>query len=140
MAAIDKKALTRIAEETLAAANLLLDHGFPSRAWYLAGYSVELGLKACIADQFQAATFPDKRLVGKIFTHDFAELVAAAGLAADLSAWRKGSSIFEFNWIMACAWKPDSRYEEHSREEAAALLEALGDPTNWVMTWIRSVW
>ena len=45
-------------------AKALLKADFPSGAWYLAGYAVECGLKACIAKQVQRYDFPDRDLCG----------------------------------------------------------------------------
>jgi hypothetical protein len=41
-------------------AELLFQHGRFSNAYYLAGYTIEIGLKACIAAQVSAETIPDK--------------------------------------------------------------------------------
>ncbi|MDQ2083721.1 HEPN domain-containing protein [Xanthobacteraceae bacterium Astr-EGSB] len=48
------------AEAKSADAKLLLQHGRYSSAYYLAGYSIEIGLKACIALQVAAETIPGK--------------------------------------------------------------------------------
>ncbi len=40
-------------------ATLLLAHARFSSAYYLAGYALELALKACIAKQFAAEVIPD---------------------------------------------------------------------------------
>src|SRR3712207_6924003 len=44
----------------LAEARALLDAGFPDGAYYLAGYGVECGLKACIARQTRQHDFPPR--------------------------------------------------------------------------------
>ncbi len=41
----------------------MLNAGYPDGAYYPAGYSVECGLKACIAKGVQRYDFPDKRSV-----------------------------------------------------------------------------
>jgi HEPN domain-containing protein len=48
------------AQAKLDDAILLLQHGRYTNAYYIAGYAVELGLKACIAAQIDAETIPDK--------------------------------------------------------------------------------
>ena len=58
---------------------LLLNNRF-SNAYYLAGYAIEMALKACVAAQIVAETIPDKELLNKILNHDFKVLVGLAGL------------------------------------------------------------
>ena len=51
------------------AAALLKAKLFPG-AYYLAGYSVECALKACIAKQTSKHDFPNKKLAAEAWTHD----------------------------------------------------------------------
>jgi len=41
-----------------------------SGAYYLAGYTVECGLKACVAKLTTPESFPDKELANAVYTHD----------------------------------------------------------------------
>ena len=50
-----------------------------SAAYYLAGYAVELGIKAGIAGVFQANAIPDKAFVTAIYPHKLDELLGLAG-------------------------------------------------------------
>jgi len=59
-----------------AVALLSADH-YPG-AYYLAGYSVECALKACVAKQVKRFDFPDKKLANAAFTHDLEQLVKVA--------------------------------------------------------------
>jgi len=72
-----------MAESKLSDAILLLSHLKPSNAYYLAGYAVELGLKACIARQISHETIPDKDFSRDIYLHDLPKLVRLAGLDKD---------------------------------------------------------
>lgn len=56
------------AQAKLDDAIFLLQHKRFSNAYYLAGYAVEIGLKACIAAQIAAETIPDKALLKKSLT------------------------------------------------------------------------
>jgi HEPN domain-containing protein len=85
MAEITKQQLVRLAEEKLADAELLLNAGRHSNAYYLAGYAAELLLKAIISKRFSADTIPDRRLVNAVHTHNLRELVAHAGLDVPLA-------------------------------------------------------
>lgn len=62
---------------------LLWQNHKASSAYYLAGYAVELGLKAVICKLFQPDAIPDKAFVNAIYTHQFSQLLNVAGLAAD---------------------------------------------------------
>jgi HEPN domain-containing protein len=72
--------LRAMAQAKLDDAVLLLQNGRFSNAYYLAGYAVELALKACIAAQFVADVIPDKSLVNAIYRHTLKDLVGTAGL------------------------------------------------------------
>lgn len=68
------------AQAKLDDAILLLKQGRYSNAYYLAGYAVEIGLKACIAAQITAETIPAKEFIKGILNHEFTGLVGLAGL------------------------------------------------------------
>jgi hypothetical protein len=72
--------LQQLALLRLGEARALADAGFSSGAYYLAGYSIELGLKVLIASKFVGNEIPDKGFVNAIYTHDLERLVLHAGL------------------------------------------------------------
>ena len=57
---LPKHDLEQLAEMRLDDAVLLFESGRASSAYYLAGYAVELALKACISKQMQFGVIPDK--------------------------------------------------------------------------------
>ena len=71
----DRATFQQLAEERLAEATLLLAQGYPSGAYYLAGYAVECALKASIATRFKVDEIPDKSLVNSVYTHKLIELL-----------------------------------------------------------------
>ena len=81
---IAKKDLQTLAETRLGDAQLLLRTGRYSAAYYLAGYAVELGIKACIAGVFQADMIPEKSFVNAVYSHKLDELVGLAGIKGQL--------------------------------------------------------
>lgn len=121
-------------------AKALLKAGFPSGAWYLAGYAVECGLKACIAKQTRRYDFPDKVLVKDLHVHESNKLVAKAGLGEALDARKDADRIFSANWELVRDWGPDGRYRAWSGEEATALIEAVEDNAHGVISWIKQHW
>jgi len=62
--------LQALAEERLADAQALLASKRYGAAYYIVGYAVECGLKACIAKLTRAEDFYDKKLAQNIFKHD----------------------------------------------------------------------
>jgi HEPN domain-containing protein len=74
----------QLAELRLKEAKALLAAGFPEGAYYLAGYAIESGLKACIAKRTQQYDFPDKKLVNDSHTHDLGKLLDLGNLCTSL--------------------------------------------------------
>jgi hypothetical protein len=118
---------------------LLANHRY-SNAYYLAGYAVELGLKACIAAQISAETLPDKALIQKVYQHKFKALVGLAGLAVELKEEEDRDATFSANWALASQWEPDARYEASDPTSAQLLVQAIADPNSGVLRWIKIHW
>ena len=106
----------------------LLQLGRYSNAYYLAGYAVEIGLKACIAAQISAETIPDKAFIKGILNHEFKGLVGIAGLAGPLKQRQDDDGEFAANWALASEWSPDVRYESIDPMSAQLLVRAIADP------------
>jgi HEPN domain-containing protein len=120
-------------------ARLLLLHKRFSNAYYLSGYAVELGLKACIARHLTAETIPVKEILKGVLDHDFRRLVALAGLTATLETERKNVD-FAANWAAVSEWSPDARYESNDPMSAQTLIQAIIDPKSGVFPWIKVHW
>ncbi len=119
---------------------ILLQKRRPSNAYYLAGYSVELGLKACIAAQITAETIPDKEFLKNILNHQFGTLVGLAGLQTELKTKKDVDAQFSANWAIVSEWSPDSRYEANDMASAQLIIEAIVEKTSGVMEWIKIYW
>lgn len=132
--------LQRLAERRLREGQTLLDAGHHSGAYYLAGYAVELALKACIANQFKAEAIPDWPYFRDARTHKLLDLVGLAGLQTELREVRSKDAEFDLNWEAVSNWKTDSRYEETSAALVEQFMEALENPDHGVMRWIRTRW
>jgi HEPN domain-containing protein len=132
--------LQKLAEEKLSDAGILLRAGSWSNAYYLAGYAVELALKACIAKSFKPETIPDKDLVIATYTHKFKGLVGAAGLSAELQKKEQADRSFATSWGLANSWSPDARYRSTTEQDARDLIDAIRDPKNGVLPWIQTFW
>lgn len=110
-------------------------------AYYLAGYAVECALKACIAKQTNQYDFPPpKKVIDDYYTHDLEKLLNCAGLFPTKDAAVKLNKAFEANWIAIIKWKEISRYERKSKDEAELMYNAVSDPTNGVLQWLKNYW
>lgn len=130
-----------LADVRIKEAEALLAAGLWDGAYYLAGYAVECGLKACIAKLTKAEDFPPgKDEIAKIYSHRIEELAIAAKLKTDLDAVLAGTPAFKVNWVEVIRWKEDARYKTWPEPEARQLYEAITDPTNGVLPWFKARW
>lgn len=131
-----------LAETRLREAKALIDAGtgYGAGAYYIAGYAVECALKACIAKQIRAEEFPDKELANKCWTHDLETLLQLAGLKDPLKKDATPGSRLEGFWRTVKDWNEKRRYEHKTTLDAQALYDAMTDPTDGVLTWIRQHW
>ena len=123
-------------------AKLLLRHRYYAGAYYLAGYVIECALKACIAAKTKPATFPPKpEIVREYYRHDLAGLVRTAGLQIVLESRCLSAAEFEENWTAVKGWTEQGRYETNvDSKKAKRLLEAVSNPKNGVLKWLKSYW
>lgn len=135
-----KADLQQLAEMRFEDAVTLLRAKRASAAYYLAGYSVELALKACISKLIRPDTIPDKAFINAIYTHKFDNLVSTAGLRGQLDSNLKANPDFAANWAISSNWTEESRYQFWDPIAAATLLTAIGDPTNGVLEWVKRHW
>jgi HEPN domain-containing protein len=132
--------LQRIAVAHLDAAKSLIESRHWGPAYYLAGYSVECGLKACIARQFREYDFPDRQTVIDSYTHDLGKLVRTAGLSKELRLAEDASDFFKLNWTTVKDWSAESRYEDRSQSRATGIITAIDAKPNGVLEWITQHW
>ena len=137
--------LTKTDLEALAAARhedapLLLLAGRSSSAYYLAGYAVELALKACIAKSFLPDVIPEKAFVDQIYTHNLDKLLSTAGLLSSFTNDSKKNPLLAASWGIATKWNEASRYTLWDPVSATNLIEAVGDPQNGVFQWVKKHW
>jgi hypothetical protein len=133
----------QIAERWLVDAKALLDDHRWAAAYYLAGYAVECGLKACILARVTVETeiiFEDRRFSEKCWTHSLSELVKLAGLEAERITYTAANPAFARNWIVVKDWSEISRYQPTLHHRAKKLYSAITDDPNGVMQWIKAHW
>jgi HEPN domain-containing protein len=130
----------KIARIRLREAKLLLDNKNYDGAYYLSGYAVECGLKACIARQTKKHAFPDLDTVKESYTHKLNQLLGIAGLTQPTKDDRTRNKNLEVNWSMVVKWNEESRYVAHNELDTNALYSAITDRKDGVMRWIRKYW
>ena len=133
--------LQDLAELRLREANALLASGNPCGAYYLAGFSIECALKACIARKTLEFDFPDKVLATKAFEHSPVKLIKVADLESDIALQLQSNPTFFDFWSIVTAWNVDRRYELNTTVgEAPKLINAIEDPANGVLKWLKNYW
>jgi HEPN domain-containing protein len=139
MADLTKRRLVELAEGKLSDAKFLLGSHRASNAYYLAGYAVELLLKAVVSSRFLADTIPSRELVRDIFTHDLNKLLNLADLRRNLADKQDADPQFRGRWEIVLRWEETSRYEVWSEEQAAELIEAIDEPQHGVLQWLKMI-
>jgi HEPN domain-containing protein len=130
-----------LAETRLLEAKALLGLGKWDGAYYLAGYAVELALKACIIRSLMATdSFPGKDFSKDCYTHDYRKLIAAARLTRDLELAMQADARFEANWSTVKVWSEVMRYCRIEEIETRELCDAIDEPLHGVLPWLKTHW
>lgn len=138
---MNRKDFQELAEVRLDEANALRDRGKWDGAYYLAGFSIECALKACLAKKTVEHEFPpDRKYVDKCYVHDLPALLNHAGLQAELKAEATRSSNIASNWATVQAWTIESRYRRTTENQACELIDAISDPSEGIFQWIKRHW
>ena len=119
-------------------AQALLKAGEYSGAYYLAGYSIECALKACIAKKSKRYDFPDKKTVTDSYTHDLTRLAILTGLAKELETGI--DPYLKKNWDVVRGWSEESRYRMNDKSSAAQLINAIMQRGHGVLPCIKHHW
>ncbi len=132
--------LQALADAKLRDAQILLVNDRYSSAYYLGGYAVELGLKACIAKQFTAESIPERNFVNAVYSHKLPDLLALAGLRPELQEKKDQDPDFATNWALVVQWEPQTRYADFDPFTAQSLIQAIGADESGVLPWIKRYW
>jgi hypothetical protein len=131
--------LHRLSNARLREAKILFSAAEYSGSYYLAGYAAECGLKACFTKGINRYDFPMKG-VGRVFTHNLAELVTLADLNAEMNAATTANPEFNARWEVVRRWSEESRYSTWTRDDAEIILDAISMRRDGVLTWIKRYW
>ena len=130
---MNRNDLRRLARIRLKEARALSEAQCFDGAYYLCGYAVECGLKACIAKATRRSEFPDLEKVKASYTHNLTNLVKQAGLEAALQAEAASDPDFDLNWTIAKDWSEKARYAQHDEKKARDLYRAVTNRQHGVM-------
>ena len=114
---------------------------------YLAGYSLEVALKAVICRQMNNDRFfdiirPETARAFKI--HNLGELINLAGLSQELDDLKKTNPLLHDNWTYiqdTIKWSEQLRYKTGlSQQNAESMILAISEPKNGILKWIKKYW
>lgn len=137
-----------IAKTRLNESKALVSAALYDGAFYLAGYSVELALKAKICDTLDIPNLFDESFrsggageIQRIFKiHKLDDLMLLSGNRRNFEQAKASNPALHANWmIIAEKWNEHCRYmccNTKSQLDAQELIEAIGDNKNGVLTWI----
>ena len=143
--------IRKIANQRLEEAEILLENNMFNGAFYLAGYSVELYLKAKICEVFNIPNlfnFDDDCVIYKIgrikkltFTHDLNELILLSGLHYKIINTKKDSAEFSANISFILEkWDSNVRYRKQGyikKEQLKQIISFLNDKEKGLLQWIN---
>lgn len=122
-------------------AELLYSNKFFQGAYYLAGYAVELGLKAVACQKLGVEIFEKRKVPGHIaksfMIHDLPDLIILSGLSRELYFLTQNDPVFAKNWSKVVDWSEQCRYNSGCRPY---LAKQFINSVKKVMVWISQHW
>jgi len=128
-----------LAESKLEDAKCLLANGRYDGAYYLAGYVIELLLKASVCktlgiDDF--FTFDSNKAKQEIYkpykAHDYKQLLLFSGLYRDFEN-ESNTASFKFHWSVVILWDENSRYlTGKNQKEVESFISSVSEIAEWI--------
>jgi len=139
---VNRAQLQLLARERIEDARILLDRDRWTAAYYLVGYAVETGLKACILKFVEetGVIFTDRKFAEKCWTHRIEDLVKQANLEPQRGLDIQANTTLGGNWGLAEMWSEVSRYEQKTESDARGLFDADTGVPDGVFQWIQQHW
>ncbi|MGO9315536.1 MAG: HEPN domain-containing protein [Syntrophobacteraceae bacterium] len=140
---LTRAALKELAKSRLKEAKVLCDCGLYDGAHYLAGYVVELALKARICRVLDV-DFPDKGEISQSFkTHNLKTLLGLAGLSTKFENAKVNNPGLLASWSTIEKWSETFRYDPvgtSEEEKTKDFIDAIENPNDGIFTWIKKYW
>lgn len=136
------KEIKELAREKFCDAEVLLRSGRPDAAYYVAGYTIELLLKARICKTLQIESFYDfegtaEKLLSKeayrpFKVHDLQQLMVLSGIYLDFVKDEQYEDL-RGHWSEVTQWKEDSRYSiGQDHDIVREFLESIKKIAQWI--------
>ena len=128
-------------------AQVLLDNNQYDGCCYIAGYCIELALKAVTCkvmerDDFFSLAKPESLRAFKI--HNLRELIILSGLWQKFVNLETQDPTVFANWLTiidGIKWSEQLRYQiGFTQAEATNMVEAIAHPQNGILEWIKNYW
>jgi HEPN domain-containing protein len=136
--------LREMAKTRLKEAKVLYDNGLYDGACYLAGYVIELALKARICKLLDINDYPPNGDISRAYKiHDLDQLLRLAGLENKFNTAKLANPNLLANWSLISLWNEQYRYRPIGtsiKVNTEHIINALEDSTDGVLTWIKSRW
>ncbi|HNT26616.1 MAG TPA: HEPN domain-containing protein [bacterium] len=136
--------LRKLARLRLREAQALFDKKLYDGCEYLAGYVIELALKARICKTLNTNDYPDTGERSRVFkTHNLDDLLFLSGLQRRFDEDKRTNPALFTNWSLITPWSEQYRYNpvgSSNKVHAKQVLEALKDQNNGVFSWIKKRW
>ena len=139
--------LKKLTQLRLKEAKALCNKKLYDGSCYLAGYCIELALKAATCKRMGTPNFfgtirPETARAFKI--HNLEELITLAGLYTQFNERVNTNIQFGNNWSFiktTINWSEQLRYQMgRNQVETQMMLLALTDPQNGILPWIKKHW
>jgi hypothetical protein len=136
--------LKELAKTRLREATALFVFELYDGSYYLAGYVVELALKARICKVLDTDNYPDSGDFSRSFkTHNLDNLLVLAGLERKFERAKIANPNLLTNWSLVTEWNEQFRYKPVGSSpmlRAQNTIAALDDRNDGIFTWIKKYW
>ncbi len=138
--------IRELADKRLKEAKLLLTENHCEGALYLAGYCIELLLKAKIAELLDVQnlfddSFSPKQFRTPFYIHDLKSLLIFAGLKTKLDKEKAINPLLYNNWsLIEETWNEHCRYQKsgtYKEKDVEKFIITIEDPTKGIKQWIN---
>lgn len=135
--------LKKLSRTRLKEVNALFQRNLFDGASYLSGYVIELALKARIC-KILDSDYPDTGEISRSFkTHNLDLLIRLGGLHKKFNDELQTNNSFRINWSIIKSWSEGYRYlpvGSSNRNDVLDLIDAIENPINGILTWIKKKW
>lgn len=126
----------KLSDQNVAAAKLLLNSGFNTQAYYLAGIAAECSLKAKISSKTKQGEFPPKN-TSDHYSHDINKLLKLAGLKDVADKEFKSQSAVGANIYTVRQWDVEARYNPGiASYTATSMVVSVTDELKGFLKWL----